>query len=162
MLNIVMKKACFYFVFCIFFLMMLFGFVEADNILTIKANVFAPVVSVDVSDNIFVGNVTKGYEIRSSGEFDIVNTGTTNISISAEIKDSDNATISEFIYFSRTTTSSKEKISNFNTILGRPSQIGGTTSDNFYVWFDLRNYNGEITNDMLGFTTGVRFVALPL
>ena len=70
--------------------------------LIVEANVFAPVVKIEVPNYVFLGNVTKGFS-SDRVRIDINNTGTTAVSVTPELEDS-NENIFKYLTFARRTT----------------------------------------------------------
>tara|TARA_Y100000034_G_C6865103_1_gene394194 strand:+ start:745 stop:1227 length:483 start_codon:yes stop_codon:yes gene_type:complete len=146
-------------------LVMFFSFVflaSADDVMTVEANIFAYVASVEVPESVFLGNLTKGYEteLNSSNKIYINNTGTMGITVTPELVNSSEIIFS-YLYFNRILSGDFERIGNYSLDIDQPSEPGGKEVGSFYMKLDLRNFNESIEEDMLGHNAEVNFIAMP-
>jgi hypothetical protein len=146
-------------------LIMFFSFVflaSADDVMTVEANIFAYVASVEVPENVFLGNLTKGYQtdLSASDKFKINNTGTTDITVTPELVNSTEVIFS-YLYFGRTISGNFTRIGNYSLDIDQPSEPGGKESESIYMKLDLRNFNGSIEEDMINHNAEVNFIAMP-
>jgi len=130
--------------------------VNANDILTVEADILGPapaVLSVEVPDFVYLGNVSKGEETDKVKIY-MNNTGNVPILVTPELVNSDE--IFDNLYFARRTTDSYEQIGEWSMNLTAPT-TGGIESDYFYMKLDLRNYNKNITQDYIGKQADVKF-----
>lgn len=134
--------------------------VGAGDVITFEANVFGPppaVLSISVQDYIFLGNVTKGQETEKV-KVTLNNTGNVAIVATPQLVNSSDAIFSN-LYFARRSTDTYKKIGGWSMNISSPDG-GGVESDYFYTKLDLRSYEGEISQDLMGLKANVKiFVA---
>ncbi|MBS3091382.1 hypothetical protein J4217_02965 [Candidatus Pacearchaeota archaeon] len=133
--------------------------VNANDILTVEANIFGlepPRISVNVPDYIFVGNASKETE-TDKVRVDINNTGNVAIVISPELVNESDEIFSN-LYFARRAADSYKRIGSWSMNVSAPT-AGGVESDYMYMKLDLRNFDGNITEDRIGKRADVRFIA---
>jgi hypothetical protein len=144
----------------LFFLIFIIPQTIADtNIMSVESNIIRGTASVSVPDTIFLGNVTRGYSIRSDKVY-INNTGNVDITVTPQLENSSEEIYSN-LYFSTTTTeSSFRKIGNFSLNLSKPDVLGGVESDYIYIKLDLTNYNKTVPSDLISYKKNIRFIAM--
>lgn len=140
----------------------LISFVNASNnsTITFEANVFAPpapLVRLSLPDRIFLGNVSKGTE-TDKVKVDFNNTGNVAVTITPQLNDN-NENIFNYTYFARRTTDSYQRIGNWSMNVAVPG-ASGIESDYFYAILDLRNYPGNITSDLIGYSAPIKILAV--
>jgi len=144
-------------------LMFSFGFVVADDsgTMTVKVNVLKSVVGISVPDEVVFPDIASGY-LSERQDLDIENIGTVDISVSAELDGLYADTIFQHLAFRNILDDPLTEIRYFDFEILKPNTVGGTRSENIYMYLDLENYSGEITEDMMDHETDVTFYALPL
>ncbi|MBI2629277.1 hypothetical protein HYW74_04285 [Candidatus Pacearchaeota archaeon] len=136
---------------------MLIFLVKANDILTVKADIIGPRVSIQVPDEIDLGNISNG-DTPSWMNFTINNTGNVKVRITSELINSDHE-VFNYTEFD-TTTEAIRRVDNFTTTINKPS-LGDITSKNINVRINLEDYNGTaITEDILDATAQIRFLAM--
>jgi hypothetical protein len=123
----------------------------------VEANIFAPIVSVEVPDYVYFGNVSKGYE---SNEINITINNTGNIDISVTPKLADNSEkIFNYTYFKKTSSDTYRIVGMFNVNITKP-KTNGVTVQPVYAKLDLTDYDEDIPQDMLNHKTDIIFYAV--
>lgn len=160
------KEVYFAFICFILFVGMLFlsslGMVSAvsNSTINFKVDIFAPpapVVRLSLPDQIYLGNVSKGVETdKVKVEFN--NTGTVAIIITPQLNDN-SENIFNYTYFARRTTDSYQRIGSWSMNVSAPG-TSGVESDYFYAKLDLRNYPGNFTSDLIGYTAPIKILAV--
>jgi hypothetical protein len=136
----------------------LVSFTTAESAsMTVRANILADTISIEVPDSIFLGNVTSGFSTDYQ-KVDINNTGTTNVRITPRLENSSEE-IFNYTYFARRTTEDFVKIGDFSLNISKPSSLGGKRSDYCYIKLDLTNYGSRINQNLLDYRTNVIFWA---
>ena len=140
--------------------------VSADSdseTMTIEADIFTQpplVVSIEVPDYVFLGNVSVGKTNNNKTKVYVNNTGTANIIITPQVKNlSDD--IVNYLYFQRRVADSWKQIGNFSFGINA-STTGGKEDEYFYMKLDLKDYNGTIDQDIIGYQTDIKFVAMSI
>jgi len=139
------------------------GIVSADaseNML-VRVNVLEPEVSISVPDQISFGTITPGY-LSERQDIDVVNEGTVDVSVSAELDGSYSEDIFENLAFQRILTDDLTNIDFFEVEIEKPATVGSKRSQNIYMYLDLVDYDEEITSNMMGHNATVIFTAVPL
>lgn len=132
---------------------------EYDNsTITFSANIFEPVASINAPREVFLGDITKGYETNAT-QVIITNTGNLDITVTPLLA-SPNA-IFENLYFSTTKTGTYRKIGSFSMNVSRPNIYGGEEEEDFYVKLNLENYDEEINTDRMGYSSEVILWVMP-
>ncbi len=148
------------------------GASNENDTMIVEANVFAnsslggsnlSIVSVQVPDYLFFGNLTKG---QKSDEFQVYinNTGNVDINVKPQLT---NATedIFSYLFFRRFKTSNGTavpftRIGNFSLNITKPASGDTYNDEYFYVTLDLTNYTKQINKDMVGHKANVKFIAV--
>lgn len=170
--NIFSKNS---FMFFILFLISLifvftgFDFINADSdandTMIVEVNLLGfgnasetPEIAIEVPDYIFLGNVSKDDPVSNESDKMWINsTGTANITIMPQIDDP-NEKIFQYLFFKRITSDSWKRIGNWSLDIDKPKT--GKGKGQFYVRLDLRNFNGNINEDIIGYTNNVVFYAM--
>ncbi|MBS3089945.1 hypothetical protein J4461_03650 [Candidatus Pacearchaeota archaeon] len=142
------------------FLLFFMPFALAGDITVFEATVYGSVVSVEVPDIIYLGNISSGF-VGEEKRVDIVNTGTTDIIITP-ILIGDHDPIFEKLYFSKRLSGvdySFRQVGNFSLNMSKPSRLGGTNNDYFYTRMDLSDYTGSVPSGVSTLRANVKFVA---
>ena len=122
-------------------------------------------VSIEVPDYINLGNVTKDNPVSEEVDVYINNTGKLPITVTPQLKDSDELIFS-YLYFRTRTSSGNEslntfyQIGNYSLNLKKPV-TDGKTKEYFYMSLDLTNFDGEIKEDLTGYKADIVFLAMP-
>ncbi len=132
----------------------------SNSTINFKVDIFAPpapVVSLSLPDQIYLGNVSKGTETdKVKVEFN--NTGTVAIIITPQLNDN-SENIFNYTYFARRTSDSFQRIGFWSMNVSAPG-TSGVESDYFYAKLDLRNYPGNFTSNLIGHTVPIKIVAV--
>ena len=141
------------------FVVFLFGasFVFAGTVTTFESNILQPVIQINVPDKALIENSTPGY-VSSEDSFLIQNTGTVDVSITPSLVSASDP-IYRYLYF-RESSGSSRPIGVFSMNISKPSSFPGTNSKTFYYKLDLRNFNGTLTQNLLGYQSDVKFIAV--
>ena len=141
------------------FIFLMKGVFATDSRMTVEANILAPVVSIQVPEYVFFGNLTKGFS-SDRIRVDINNTGNTAVTVTPQLSDPQDK-IFQQLQFARRTTEDYQSVSNFSIFLARPSAPGKIADEYFYMKLDLTDYEEDIRNDRIGQKSTVIFVAVP-
>ena len=136
---------------------------DENDVMIVQADILKSEVGIKVPDNVVIGEIAKGY-ISDRQDIDIENTGTTDISVIPLIEDTqENQTESIFDYlsFQETLSSDMIKIGSFEMEIEKPSNVGGTRTEGIYMYLDLTEYDGEISESLIGHKSNVTFWAIP-
>ncbi|MBS3071703.1 hypothetical protein J4408_01800 [Candidatus Pacearchaeota archaeon] len=148
------------FVFLVFVLFVYMA--SGSELMTVEADIFVPgdVVSIEVPDSIYLGNVTYGFE-SATDEYKIFvnNTGTVNATITPMLINSSEQIFSH-LYFGRILSDNFERIGNWSLELEKPAVFPGFKSSSFYIKLDLKDFSGDLNNDLVGHKTQVEFIAV--
>jgi hypothetical protein len=151
----------------VFFLSLVYVFSSGNVIaseqdsMDISVNLIQPYVSFNVQRSVFLGNLTKGFDSDEDevGDFIINNTGTTKIRITAELENPSDPIFSN-LYLSNSTADDKfRKVDDFSSVMDLPNNYGQSNADKFYAILKLSEYTGDITGDIMGYSTKVIFWA---
>ena len=149
-------------IFFVFFVLVVDVFGSDSETMVVEANVFEyvapePVVSIEVPDYIFLGDVTVGHATNKTKIY-VNNTGTVNVTITPQLKDP-SEDIFSYLYFERRVADSWEQIGDFSFGINA-STTGGKKNDYFYMILDLTAFEGTIDGDMLNHKADVVFNAM--
>ncbi|MBT4376108.1 hypothetical protein HOD29_01920 [archaeon] len=151
-------------VFMFGFILLATGFVSAEDVndtMVVKTNVLKSVVSISVPEEVIFQDIAKGY-VSERNDLDIKNTGTVDISVTPELATNYSSDIFDYISFQEVLADPLTKIRYFDFEILKPTVIGGERSQGIYMYLDLEEYAGEITEDMMDHQTEVIFWAVPL
>ena len=158
-------------VFSFFLLVNMFAFSFAGDIMTIQADILdeddSEIISVEVPDLIFLGEVSKG---KISDEFKVYinNTGNVDIKVTPRIVSGENDIFS-YLSFRKTKTRTINgtssdvpytKIDDFSFNITKPLSGKDYNDEYFYLALDLREYPSSINQDKIGLRTDVKFFAV--
>ena len=149
------------------FLLVLFivPFISAQNkTMQVEVNLIAnqvpDMISIEVPDHIFLGDVTKG-EATDKSQIYVNNTGNVGIKITPQLSNADEIFSNLYFQSRQSGNNSVEyKIGDYNFNITKPS-AGGKKSEYFWMWLDLTDYDQDIEQTRMGLTGDVVFVALP-
>lgn len=131
-----------------------------NSTINFKVDIFAPptpVIMLSLPDNIYLGNVSKGSETEKV-KVEFNNTGTVAVIITPQLNDNSES-IFNYTYFARRTTDSYQRIGSWSMNVTAPG-TSGVESDYFYAKLDLRNYPGNFTSDLIGYTVPIKIFAV--
>ena len=150
----------------VFMLMFSFSFVVAidsdDDTMTVKVDVLESRIGISVPEEVRFHEIAPGY-ISEREDLDIENIGTVDIEVNTELDSSYNGTIFQHLAFRKILTDDLIGINNFDFDIMKPTIVGGTRSENIYMYLDLEGYSGDdLEGDMLDHEAEVIFWALAL
>src|SRR3989344_2575665 len=148
--------------FFVFFVLVVNVVGSDSETMVVEANIYdyitpEPVVSIEVPDYIFLGDVTVGHATNKTKIY-VNNTGTVNVTITPQLKDP-SEDIFSYLYFERRVADSWEQIGDFSFGINA-STTGGKKSDYFYMELDLTDFKGTMDGDMLNHKVNVVFNAM--
>src|SRR3989344_3420316 len=123
-------------------------FVSANSNVDFVADVYAPRTSIQITNSIYMGNISKGYSTDKT-RVDINNTGDVAVMVTPQLSNSSEEIFSN-LYFKRIQSDPFARIGNFSLNISKPSSMGGVKESSFYVKLDLTGYTGTISADKLG------------
>ena len=131
--------------------------------MTVETNILAEpqqaqIMRVSIPDYIFLGNVTKDQE-TDKVKINVNNTGTINVTLTPILVNSSNQFFRN-IYFTRRVAEPYKKIGDFSFALPAHSPSGGVEEDYFYMKLDLRNFTGNIPQNLLNQKADVKFMVV--
>lgn len=123
-----------------------------------------PVVGLEIPNQINLGNLTKKTMVSKEIEIYVNNTGNTNITITPYLLDSSEE-IFRHLYFrfqktSNGSTVKQERIGNWSLKIEKPDEGDGYRKDSFYMQLNLKDYDKEIKEDILGHRAEIIFYAM--
>lgn len=140
------------------------GLVSADENgnSQIVTTVYPTVISIYVPDEILLPNMAPGYNSGDVG-FDVINTGTEDISITAEVDASYVGDIYDNLFFKENLVDNVSSIDTFNFDLLKPTLVGGNRTEKIFVSLNLTEYDSSlITVQLVNHTAEVLFTAISL
>ena len=151
---------------------MFFYFASALNdTMTVEANIFAngngggnqSIIRVEVPDYLFFGNVTN-FGMSEELRVYVNNTGNVDITVTPDLLNSTEVIFSN-LYLRKFRTSNGTavnftRIGDFSFNINRPSSGQTFNDEYFYIMLDLTNNPQNITNNMIGHRTNVKFFAV--
>ena len=161
-----MKRAMGYFI-VLAFLILIIAIVKAGDIMTVEANIFAEstpedIVRVEVQPYLNFGNVSVG---EQSDEFNVQinNTGTTAVIVTPKLVNSSEIIFKNLYLREQKTKNGTavpfNKLGKFSLNITKPDS-SGVRKDSFWVKLDLRDFNGDLNDDMLNHKSKLVFFAL--
>lgn len=170
-----MKREIFYFFGALLFVIMTLSFVNADsanattiveaNILGFANQTNVSDVSIEVPDHIFLGDVTGTDPVSNETKIYINNTGRLAITVTPQLKDSEEKIFSYLFFRTTKTTNGTEvipkKIGEYSLNIDKPTAGNSYKSKYCYVHLDLTNFDGEIKEDLMGYKSEIVFLAMP-
>ena len=146
--------------FSVFFVIYFIAFVIAGNVMTAETDIYVPaeIVSIEVQDYVYLGNITVGENSETEKvKVYINNTGNVGVVVTPQLVDS-NEDLFDNIYFARITTVPYEKIGSWSINISKPSS-GGVRKEDFWMKLDLSDYTGEL-NEEIGHESDIVFIAV--
>jgi len=139
-----------------------FGFLSADasENMTVKVNVLESQVSISVPDQVSFGNIASGY-ISERRDVDIINDGTVDVSVSADVDESYNGTIFQNLAFRDILDDPLTSIDFFEIEVLKPNNVGEERIKDIYMYLDLSDYDEEV-DEIMNHNATVVFTAVPL
>jgi len=149
---------------------MFFYFTSALNdTMTVEANIFAnagnnsTIIRVEVPDYLFFGNVTN-FGMSEELRVYVNNTGNVDITVTPDLLNSTEVIFSN-LYLRKFRTSNGTavnftRIGDFSFNINRPSSGQTFNDEYFYIMLDLTNNPQNITNNLIGHRTNVKFFAV--
>ena len=123
-------------------------------------------VSIEVPDYINLGNVTKDNPVsEETDRIYVNNTGKLAITVTPQLKDSDEIIFSYLFFRTTKTTNGTEvtpqRIGEYSLNIDKPAAGSSYKSKYFYMSLDLTNFDGEIKEDLTGYKADIVFLAMP-
>ncbi len=118
-----------------------------------------PIISISVPDSVFFGDLGKG-EQSDEIRINITNTGTVGVIITPQLIDKSER-IFNYTYFGRRLADPFRRIGNFTFNISAPA-LGDVRDDYIYAKLDLRNFLGDIEDNVPGYKADVRFFAVSI
>jgi len=160
-------------VFALAFLLVFFAFFyfvsAGDDTMTVEANIFPSdggdgdsIIRVEVPDYLFFGNVTnfgKSEELKVY----VNNTGNVDIKVTPRITNASEKIFSN-LFLRKFKTSNGisvnfTRIGDFSFDINKPESGEAFNDEYFYVILDLKNNTQNVSNNMIGHRTNVKFFA---
>lgn len=157
----------------VFLLVLIIPLSLSANVITFEANILSnateeAILSLEVPDYIFLGNVTIG-EKSSETTISINNTGNVDLLITPELVNS-GEDIFSYLYFRSQKTQTIngtsgipvpfEKIGLFSFSVSKPASGSSVRKKDFYTVLDLTNYTGPLQDNLIGHRADVKLVAV--
>ena len=122
-------------------------------------------VGVQIPDHVYIGNLSKKDMVSEEIGIYINNTGNVDITVTPELKDS-NEKIFSYLYFRFQKTVNKtdvkqERIGNWSLAIEKPDEGDDYKRAHFYMQLNLKDYPEEIKQDIMGHTAEIVFYAMP-
>jgi len=138
------------------------GIVSADasDDMVVKVNVLESEISFSVPDQVSFGNIASGY-ISERQDVDVINDGTVDVSVSADLSPDYNGTIFQNLAFRDILEDPLTSIDFFEVEILKPNNVGEERDERIYMYLDLSDYEEDIT-EMMGHNATVIFTAVPL
>lgn len=152
-------KKIFTFAFAIMLLGAAFVSASSSDSLQVKANVLAEEISISVPDEIVFQDIAPGY-LSEKQELLVTNTGTVDVSVSAELDSAYAGDIFTNLGFKRVLSDELTNIRYFDFEVMKPSIVGGERTENVYMYLDLVDYIGNTSEQ--DHTAEMIFTAVPL
>jgi hypothetical protein len=130
----------------LFILPLCFATPNSSVEMTVGADILKTVASATINSSIYFGSLMKGFA-SDDVRVDVVNTGTTNITITPRLESAD--TIFDNLFLKRRSADTPTKIGSFSMTIPKPTTMGGTSKDYFYMNLDLTSFSGSIDADMM-------------
>jgi len=142
------------------FLVVIIGVSAEDNdSMTILANIFTSGIQIEVPDDIFFGNLTKGYTSERVDVY-INNTGTVDITVNPELSGNYTGTIFNYTMFKKVLGDDPLYVGDFSVNISKPDALGEIESERVYMWLNLTDYPDDIDEELLDHTTEIVFWAV--
>lgn len=142
-------------------------FAAQNETMVVEANIIAEltpqdVISIEVPDYIFLGDVNER-DSSDKARIYVNNTGTVDVTITPILDDATDD-IFQYLYFQNRQTGNNSQVYNigeYSFSIAKPSTLDGKRSEYFYMWLNLTDYSDDITQDIIGQTGQITFIALP-
>jgi len=121
---------------------------------------FTSFVGIWVQDHVYMGNLTKRTLKTNDTYVNINNTGNVDVIITPVLKENSNE-IFNYLHFKKRSGDKLQKIGNWSMNIEKPDGEDEYKHDWFYMRLDLKDYNKDIDEDMLGQKAEVIFYAMP-
>lgn len=130
--------------------------------INLLSNQPAQIISIEVPDYIFLGNVTKGEE-TDKYQIYLNNSGNVDIRITPQLEEPYDEIFTNLFFQNRQSgnNSAIYKIGEYSFEILKPSTEGGKKSEYFWMWLDLTDFQQNIEQDRMGLTQDVIFTAMP-
>jgi len=170
------KSAVIFFALTIFLILSFYQGINAGNVnetSVVEANIIGFAnqsgntsdVSIWVPDYIFLGDVTSDDPVSDEIKIYINNTGRLPITVTPQLKDSDE-NIFSYLFFRTTKTTNGtsvpfKRIGDYSLNIDKP--LAGKSYSSKYCWIslDLTDFTGEIKEDLMGYKSEIVFLAMP-
>lgn len=119
---------------------------EDDDSMEVTVNVIETSVGISVPEKVYFQDITKGY-ISERHDLKISNTGTTDIVVTPLMEENYTGKIFDNIVFQKVLSDDYTKIKYFDFDVERPTTVGGTNTDNIYMYLDLVDFEDDTTNE---------------
>lgn len=126
--------------------------------LVVKANVLEKEISISVPEEVIFQDIAPGY-VSEKQSLDIENIGTVDVSISADLDDAYDGDVFTNLAFRRVLTDDLVNIRYFDFEIEKPTVVGGSRTENIYMYIDLTEYEGTTAEQ--DHTGTVIFTAVP-
>lgn len=117
-----------------------------------------PFVGIEVPDYVYLGNLTKKSMQTDDKKIYVNNTGNVNITVTPALKDNSEEIFS-YLYFQRRTADPWRRLGNWSLDIAAPT-TKSYEDEYFYMKLDLRDYNQEISHDIIGHKSDILFIAM--
>ena len=138
------------------------GFVfglDGSDTMTVSANILrSEFIGIEVPDTLYFGDVQTGEKSDTLNLY-INNTGNIDITVTPELTN-DTEEIFSYLFFQRVQSDTPVQIGSFSVDISKPSS-GEKKSQRTYVTLDLREFDGELDDDITNHQANVIFWALP-
>ncbi len=129
---------------------------SAEQVMRVNADVIGDIVSLSIPNEVFLGNVSRGFKTNESVQVTLTNTGNTDIAVTPELLEQDS--LFSNLYFKRIQSESFKRIGEFVLNISRPAEIGGMRQQGMYMKLDLTDYTGSIDAGVNRRYADVRFI----
>ncbi len=133
-----------------FSIILFLGVVIAQESMTVETDIFVPegIISIEVPDYIYVGNLTWGFETETDDvKIYVNNTGTVDVEIIPELANPSEDVFS-YLHFAKRIGDGFSIIGNWSLNVSAPANYGGYEDEWFYMKLDLSNYEGDFDSDL--------------
>ncbi|MEK6915802.1 MAG: hypothetical protein AABW89_04655 [Nanoarchaeota archaeon] len=156
--------------FLLVFLMLFYLSSALTDTMTVETNIFAnsngsgnSTIRVEVPDYLFFGNISN-FGLSEELRVYVNNTGNVDIIVTPDLINR-SETIFSNLYLRKFLTSNGTavnftRIGNFSFNINRPASGRTFNDEYFYIRLDLRNNTLNITNNIIGHRTNVKFFAV--
>jgi hypothetical protein len=146
-------------------ILLLAPFALANDTMNAEIDIIVPepVVSVQVPESVFLGNMTWGYGSPKTGnvKVDINNTGNVDVLVTPVLAEPD--TIFDYLWMTKRLSGPSQNwavIGEWSMDIAKPTTLGGVRKDYFYTKLDLAEFEGELNESMIGHHADILFIAV--